>query len=169
MDLRRGSELPSSIAEAELALGLLELELEQKQDSREARAELEHLGRRLLELAAGLSAPDDAVRVRLSLARWALRVADTSAAREQIEAALEVLGSSPLPLLAWRAQALLATTCEREGQRARAERARDEAAKLLGQVARGIADPELRRRFLSTKDACEVLADLDGAAAFPAS
>ncbi|MEY2933353.1 MAG: hypothetical protein RL033_4102 [Pseudomonadota bacterium] len=68
-------------------------------------AELEHLGRRLLELAAGLSAPDDAVRVRLSLARWALRVADTSAAREQIEAALEVLGSSPMPLLAQSCEA----------------------------------------------------------------
>ncbi|HEY9403078.1 MAG TPA: protein kinase [Pyrinomonadaceae bacterium] len=138
--------LQAATAEHQLALGDL--------------ASAEEHAQRLQETATRYGARKYVAVSHKLLADVVITRGDTGTAAEELDAALGVIQTHPVPIVAWKTYAALGRLRALGGDKIRALEAFSRAAAIVKEIAEGISDERLRDVFINSAPVREVL---DGA------
>jgi tetratricopeptide (TPR) repeat protein len=112
----------------------------------------------LLDMASRFLARKYVAVAHKLLAQIAVAKGDSSEAEAELDNALEVLRSYPVPVVEWRVLAALGRLHSAAANPASSRDAFSRAAAIVQQIARNAPNDELRSTFLNSRDVREVLA-----------
>lgn len=115
-------------------------------------AAAERVAERLLQGARERGSHKYVALARLLLAQASLALARTDSARQHAAAGLDALEQHPIPLMAWRLQAVLAAALRPTAPSSAADGALARALELAKQIELGIDDERLRERWASSRE-----------------
>jgi tetratricopeptide (TPR) repeat protein len=116
----------------------------------------EKYARRLLESASHYEARKYVAIAHKLLAEVALARGDSATAETELDHALDQLQTHPVPIVAWKAYALLGRLYTQAGNPEIAGEAFAQAAVNIERIAGGVRDDELRATFLNSSHVREV-------------